>query len=247
MDKMGFGYQDDTDEELKSKGGGSKFGLNQGVFVTKFEYNPSAGADGAAANAIDVHIQIGEKEQRVRIYEVTRVFDKNNNEISDKTSEEFVKGYNTQQIQNSAVITHILKAFRSEEDVKTAMSAGFTSFTDWAKVCQGLMPTGFEKIPVDVFLEYQWTISKGQDRTYLQLPKNMKGGYWICKAQPGGPFKEQRAENGTLSYVNEGGIEHPFTRDQSFMDGHKGIQQVEGEASGAAISGGAATATKSTW
>lgn len=249
--KQGFGFTDDADESLRSKGGNySKFGLNQGVNVTKFEYNPNAGIDGAEKDAIDLTIQIGESEVRQRFFDVDKLYDKSGNEISDTTSEEYITAYNDAQTHLSASITHILKAFRSEEDIRTAMQAGFTSFADWAKVCQGLLPAGFQNTPVDVFLEYQWNIKGDNNKTYPIIPKNMKGGYWICAAVPG-VFKEDRTD-GNLKYVNEGGQEHPFVRSQNFMESNKGTQQVEG-GDDSAIAGNAGTAAsgsapqKSTW
>ena len=241
--KQGFGYTDDADEGLRSKSG-AKFGLNQSVNLTKFEYNPNAGKDGVEADALDITVQIGDRENNMRLYAVSRIFDGKGGEITDVNSEEYIKKYNEAQTQLSATVTHILKAFRSEEDIKNAMSAGFTSFADWAKVCQGLMPEGFEKQPVDVFMEWQWNISDGQDRTYLQLPKNMKGGYWICKAQEGN-FTENRDPG--LKYVNEGGAEHAFTRSANYMESPKANQQTEGNDDSAIAGSGDGKATASTW
>ena len=64
-----FGYINDKDESLRSKSGG-KFGLNQG-FITKLEYNPNAGKDGTPADAVDITALIGDREYRLRIYDVT--------------------------------------------------------------------------------------------------------------------------------------------------------------------------------
>lgn len=240
--KMGYGYVDDTDDSLRSKSGVS-FGLNQGSFVTKFEYNAEAGKDGSAGNAIDLTITTGDKEQMLRIFEVTKVFGKDG-EITDKTSEEYVKAFNAAQVQNNAMITHVVKAFRTEEDIKNALSTPPTNFVDYAKVMTGLMPSGYDKIPVDVFYEYQWEIKGDNDRTYLQIPRNMKGGYWICKAQEGS-FKAVNDEKG-LKYVNEGGQEHPFTRSKDYMESPKANQQVEGQDDSAITQEGGAP-TKSTW
>lgn len=247
--KQGFGFTDDANESLRSKGDGGKFGLNQGVNLTKFEYNPNAGRDGAEADAIDITVQIGEREHMMRLYDITKIYDKDSNEITDQTSEEYIKKYNDQQTHLSATIIHILKVFRSEEDIRTAMQAGLTSFADWAKVCQGLLPAGFQNTSVDVFLEYQWKIKGDADKTYLQLPRNMKGGYWICPAVPGN-FKEDRTDGG-LKYLNEAGQEHPFTRNEYYMESPKANQQVEG-GDDSAITGGTGAASnsvpqKSTW
>ena len=77
MSNFVFGAVNDTDESLKSKLGG-KFGLNQGN-ITKIEVLTNAGKDGADANAVDIFVQIGEREYRRRIYETTgAIFGKNN-------------------------------------------------------------------------------------------------------------------------------------------------------------------------
>jgi hypothetical protein len=246
VSKIGFGYVDDTDEKLKSRSGGS-FGLNQAL-LTKFEYNPNAGKDGTAANAIDIVFQVGDREFNSRIYETTKVYDKNSNEITDVNSKEYIDAYNADWTQKNAVIVHILKAFRTDAEVKQAFSAPIADFASFANIAQSLLPDGFNTKPLDVFLEYQWSISDGQDRTYLQLPRNMKGGYFVVPAQPG-TWKEEIAEDGSLSYKNESGAEHPFKRDKNFMEGPKANQQKEGEelpAPGSA-SGGAGSATASTW
>ena len=55
-----YGYQDSGDLAPGKQGG--KFGLNTGAFVTKFEYNANSGKDGAAGDAIDFTVQVGERE-----------------------------------------------------------------------------------------------------------------------------------------------------------------------------------------
>lgn len=244
---MGFGYIDDTDESLKSKAGGV-FGLNTPAFLTKFELNPNAGADGAAQDAIDITVQVEDKEFRSRIYPTTKVYDKDGNELTDKTSPEYVKAYNMDWSQKNAVIVHLLKAFRTDEEVKQALSTPLNSFADFARVVTGLLPAESEKQPLDVFLEYQWNIGDGQDRTYLQLPRNMKGGYFLCAAvQPNGAWTKVVDDKG-LRYVDAQGNEHPFSRDKNYMGGNKANQQIEGEeASNEALQGAAASASEGTW
>lgn len=247
MQKMGFGYQADDDENLKSKQGG-RFGLNQNARLTKFEYNPNAGKGGAEANAIDITVQVMDREFMVRHYEVTKVFDKENNEITDETSEEYIKGYNEQWIQINAVFTHILKCFRTAEEIKTALEVPLNNFADYARVLEGLLPPNFQNVPLDVFLQYQWNIKEGQDKTYLELPKNMKGGYFICPTMPG-TWKESFSE-GNLRYVDEAGNKHKFERSENFMGSPKATQQVEGQDDSSAIESAPASAgtpTSSTW
>ena len=235
--KKGFGYQDDTADELKGKSMDGVFGLNQNARLVNFAYNPNAGKDESLADAIDITVKIGESEQKRRIYDITKVFDKDNNEISDTTSPAYINGYNETWTQNSAMITHVLKAFVTEEVIKQALQQPLNGFADWARVVTALLPVGFENTPIDAFLEYQWTIPEGRDQTYLQLPKNMKGGYWICASQLG-DFKSQATDKGAMIYTNEQGTEHPFNRNKGFMEGNKANKQSANDALNAAGSGG---------
>ena len=247
--KMGFGYQDDTDESLKGKSLDGVFGLNQNVHLVHFAYNPNAGKDDSEADAIDITIKVGESEQRRRIYDITKVYDGDNNEITDVNSDAYAEAYNKEWMQNSAMITHILKRFVDEATIKQALAQEQSSFKDYAVIVTSLLPANFQNIALDTFLEYQWNIPEGKDQTYLQLPKNMKGGGWLCKAQPGN-FEPKTAEDGSLIYVNEQGIEHPFTRTKSFMESKKAYQQTVNDALNAAQAGagaGGGQAKSGTW
>ncbi len=243
---MGFGYVDDTDESLKSKSGGN-FGLNTPVFLTKFELNANAGADGALQDALDVTVQVEDREYRSRTYPITKVYDKDGNEITDKTSPEYVAEYNKEWKQKNAVITHILKCFVSEDVIKQALATPLNSFGDFINVVVALLPADFNKKPLDVFLEYQWNIPDGEDKTYLQLPRNMKGGYFLCPSvTPAGAWSKVVDDNG-LRYVDANGAEHPFTRDKNFMSGNKANQQIEGQEAANEALAGAASATEGKW
>jgi len=235
--RMGFGFQDDTADELKGKSMDGVFGLNQNARLVHFAYNPNAGKDETLADAIDITVQIGESEQKRRIYDITKVFDKDNNEIADTTSQAWINGYNETWTQNSAMITHVLKAFVTEEVIKQALQQPLNGFADWARVVTALLPQGFENTPIDVFLEYQWNIPEGRDQTYLQLPKNMKGGYWLCAAQPG-QYKPNISDKGAMVYTNEQNQAHPFTRNKNFMEGNKANKQTVNDALNAASGGG---------
>lgn len=248
--KVGYGYVDDTDESLKTKSGG-KFGLNAGTAsLVKFEHNPNSGKDKSAGDALDIAVQVGEKEFTLKIYPVTKVYDSKSVEITDTNSKEYIDGYNAKVRQDNAVIIHVLKSVGvTDEQIKSAVQ-NVTNFVEFITALVGLLPTDFNKKPLDLFLEWQWQISEGQNRTYLQLPKNMKGGYFICPAQEG-PWNEVRGEDGTLRYVNDKGTEHPFTRDKNFMEGNKANQQIEGQESAnatlAAAIPGTGAAKSGTW
>lgn len=240
---QGYGFVSDSDESLKTKSG-ARFGGNFGVAtLAKFAYSPNVAKDGQEPReAIEVVVKIGDKENKDWINPVTRVVDKNNVEITNKASVEYINGFNALMTQQNATVTHYLKAAGvTEESLKAAFIAPVASFADYAQRVCSLLPIGFENKPLDVFLEYQWNIGKKQDgtfndKTYPTLPKNMKGGYFIVPAQPG-VWVEERAEDGSLCYKNSNGQKHPFERDANFMTGNKGTQQVLGQAAGASAMG----------
>ena len=259
--KVGFGTINDNDESLKGKEASVVFGLNQG-FLTKIEYNPNAGADNSPADAVDITFMVGDREFRRRIYDVTRVYDKNGNVLTDETSPEFIKLYNQNIMQAMAVIVHAVKATGvTQQQIDAALATPPNNFADWAKIVTSLVPAGFQEKPVDGFLEYQWNISDGQDRTFLELPKNMKGGRFLCPSvTPVGSWTAEndwieKDENGKeihksgFRYVDNAGNVHPFQRSKNYMESNKAIQQIEGQdaAAPSAFSATATTAKKSTW
>lgn len=240
MEKLGFGLVNDTDKSLQSKGGGGIFGLNTGN-ITVFEFNDHAGRDNTEGNAVDITFMLGDKEYRRRIYEITRVYGRNG-EITDEDSEEYIKAYNNLLIQNLAVLTHVAKALGvSQTAIENKFKENAKSFEDWCKKLLSLVPSGYRDIQVDCFLEYQWTIAPGQEMTYLELPKNMKGGaFLVTSAKYVGEWKEQREwtekdGNGNevnktgLRYTDNAGNVHPFIRNKSFMESNKAKQQKESE------------------
>lgn len=256
IQKMGFGSINDTDESLKSKSGGGKFGLNTG-FITKVAYIADAGADGTPGDAVDIIAQTGEKEFRRRMFDVTRVYGKNG-ELTDTNSPEYIKKYNEELTQTLAVIIHAVKTLGvTQAQIDAALAVPPANFADWAKIITSLVAPGYEKRPVDFFLEYQWTIKGENDRTYLEIPKNMKGGRFLAPhVAPVGKWNEQKswttknAEGVTtthagLAYVDDMGNVHPFTRDVNYMESNKAIQQVEGQSVPTATTGSAPAA--STW
>lgn len=233
---QGYGYVSDTDEALKSKTGG-KFGVNFGnCFLTRFKFNPNANAEKPGEPVrptIEITVQIGDKEYPTWINPVTQVI-VNNNAVTEFTTPEAITEFNNAVTQQNAVVTHYLKSVGVTEDaLKNVLSTGVASFEDYAQKICSLLPIGFDKKPLDVFLEYQWNFGKKKDgtlndKTYPTLPKNMKGGYFIVPAQPG-VWKEVIAEDGALSYQNNLGAEHPISKDATFMNSNKGKQQVLGQ------------------
>jgi len=254
IQKMGYGYIDDRDESLQSKAGG-KFGLNQNVNLDKFELNPNAGSNNSAGDALDVAFKSDGKEFNLRVYPVTKVYTAKGAEITDLTSKEYIEGFNKEVKQKNAVIVHILKAVGvTEEQLKAQFGTPVESFAAFINGLIGLIPSGARSKNLDLFLEYQWEIADGQDRTFLQVPRNMKGGYFVCPAQAG-TWTEDIVE-GKLQYKNETGAIHPFTRSKDFMESAKAKLQEAGKtdaasqlnaAAGLAPNAGTGTAQTGTW
>lgn len=226
---VGYGYVPDNAEDLQSKQGGQFGGNFSCVYITQFEYKENVAKEGnPEREAIEVTIKVKDRDQKVWFSPITKVF-ANGAEVQPG-QEGYAENYNANMIQQNATVTHYLKALGVSEDaIKNTLSTGVASFKDYAQKITSLLPTGFDKRPLDLFMEFQWNFGKKadgtmNDKTYPQVPKNMKGGYFIVAAQAG-KWEEKRGDDGSLFYVNGQGIEHPFKRDEPFMSGNKGKQQ----------------------
>lgn len=232
---MSYGYIDESADEFKAAAAGGKFGLNTG-FITKIELNLTAGKDGAAGNAIDLHVKIGEKEFRSRVFEITGSILNGSNSVSpgDAGYEQlFAKRTN----ENLAVIVHAAKTVGvTAEALKAALSAPtVNSFNTWAEALIACLPADYPSRLVDIFLQYEYTLKSNAERTYLQLPKNMKYGRFLAPAVAAtGSWKEQRTDLG-LEYIDDAGAVHPFTRSKNYLEGNFGTQQVRGAETVAAL------------
>lgn len=244
-EKIGFGFQSDEDESLKSKSGFSTFGLNTGI-IQKFEYIPATKDETGKefSEQISIELKVGETILKQWWYPISKVFGKNGEEIQ-QGHPDYIKNYNEQMKQFKAVMTHYLKVFNSEEELKAAFATPMSSFGDFAKlVCRLMQPAIVNKRPVDVFLQYQWTLKTGNTMTFLELPKNLKDGSFItAHMEPVGAWKEVRNAEG-LSYVDEQNNVHRFKRSKSYLESAKAVQQKEGEstAAGNSMNAGAAKA-----
>lgn len=249
-EKIGFGFQSDEDESLKSKSGFSLFGLNTGV-IQKFEYEPARVDETGKqlSEQIAIEIKTGESVLKQWWTPIDKVFGKNGEEL-DTTHPDYTKNYNEQMKHFKSVMTHYLKIFLTEDALKAAFTAPLNSFADFAKlVCNLMAPTVAGAKPVDVFLQYQWKIKTGNTMTFLELPKNLKDGAFItAHMEPVGSWKEVRNAEG-LSYVDDQNNVHRFKRGKSYLESPKAIQQKEGQdtsEAGSAMNAGT-TAKSSTW
>lgn len=241
----------DTDKELQGKSSGN-FGLNAAVNVTLLAYTDKAGkkdGDGNATegHAFDIHVQIKDREYRTRIYDLTGSDLYNTkNQLIKPGEEGYELLYKAEGGQRVAVIKHAIKSVGVTDAQIDAMQP--TSFVDFFQKVSALVPQGYQTKQVDAFLEYQYT-PNDEGKTFLQLPRNMKGGpFMIPAVKPNGAWKEIRTEDEPLAYVDDSGQKHPFTRNENFMTSEKAIQQgVEGQATNAAAPVTATPAKSTTW
>lgn len=232
-----YGYQDST--ELSQPGG--NFGLNTGV-VTKFEYNPNAGADGTPQDAIDFTVKILEKDYMHRYFPVSKVYAKGGGELTDVTTDEYKANKKKDVAQLNASLTDIVGCFVSQENIKAALATPINNFKDFALVLQRLVQTtvGWNEMQVDVFLQYQWTPKGDYKISFTEIPKNVKHGTFVCKSQGPG-FKAVTTET-SLTYVKEDGTVHPFKRSAWFIKSAFAVQTKlagSGDSEGDAMGGDA--------
>ncbi len=213
-----YGYVDDQDKSLIPSGGSNvEFGPNRGL-IKKFEFNPNAGKDNSPVNALDFEVEVNGKLFKLRLFEVTKVFDKNGNALL-KGEDGYDEIATTQIKQVNAMVIHIAKALGvTDNKLREAFGVPPKNFADFIKIATAL-PSKIEGSKVIVFLEYEFTIREGQERTWLILPKNMKGGKWII------PNTENAFEkvvtDGALSVIDTVTGEILFTRDKNYMESNK--------------------------
>ena len=226
---LSYGAIDDEDSSLK--GGDSKygnFGLNQNCYFTKFEFNPNGGANGTNMEVIDLEIKIGEKDFRKRIFDVdpTKPLYGTNGQLLSPDSPEYLDAFIKAKKQISAVVIHAVKALGvTQEQINTAFQIPVSSFKEWITKIISLLPADFKKRPVDVFLQYQWKIAEGQNKTYLEIPKNLKDGKFLCPAIEG-TFKEVRDSKGLYYFDESINKVHLFVRTASYLASNKAIRQT---------------------
>lgn len=236
------------------------FGGNFGVtFLTKFEWINNGGKDGAEQEALDIVFEINKVAKNYRMFPVSKVYDKGGQEITDTASKEYIDAKKEAQSDFNARVTHILHGLLDHDTVKASLSRPFKNFKEYAQFCQGMVHgvKDFQLKPLDIFLQYQWQPSEGQNRTFLEIPRKMKYGAWLKPAQPG-TWKEMRAENITdstrkaLWYINEANPveEHPFFKNgwfvlSAFSNPVKGTSTGTQSQAGAAMNAGAPASTTS--
>lgn len=249
---VGYGYA--TDEQRVSP---FNFGGNFGVTkLTKFEWIPNAGKDGAEQEALDIVFNINGQDKSYRMFPVVKAFGKNQEEITDPSAPEFQDAV----IDFNARVTHILHCYLEADAIKAAMARPIASFKEFCEIAMSLLPKNYNEQLLDIFLQYQWALGE-KERTYLEIPTKMKQGRWITPAVApiGGEWKKTVIEGASdenkkaLFYVDGAGNEHPFFKNGWFMNNNYAKQQTSANAeasAGAAVAtseAGATNAKQSTW
>lgn len=152
----------------------------------------------------------------------------------------------------SAWLIHVVGCFVEKSTIKEALSVNIQSFKHYCTILQGLLPSGFDKMPLDSFAQYQWNIKGENKRTFLEFPKNMKHGRWLSKAiAPVGAWEKQQKINASdsetaLRYVDADGNVHPFTRNGWFMNSNFATMQKEETSPGASQMNAGSSANSTT-
>lgn len=218
---------EDTDTSLQSKAQGN-FGLNKATF-SKIEYIENAGKGGEYGVAVDINLLVNDREYRRRIFDSTGQAMLNSKNVRVNPGEEGYQALFIARVtQDIAVIKHALKAAGVADEAIKALSAQGAGKTiaEGMRALVALLPEGYKSKQVDVFLEYQWEMGNDASQTYVEIPKNMKGGLFLVPhVVPNGAWNEVREEDGSLKYIDNSGAEHPFKRNADYMQSNKAIQQ----------------------
>lgn len=234
-----YGYVDDK------KGPSYNFGLNASAAkLVKFAHTMNGGKDGAELEALDIVFSIGGQEKSYRKFPITKAFYQEEEggpqlETTDPNHEAFKKA----GAELGGVLTHIIGCFVDKSEIKTALEANPpTSFAGYCQVLGGLLPKNHSEISLDIFMNWQWQIGGTNTQTYLEFPKNMKQGAWLCPAvAPIGAWKEVRNSDAGdrdagIYYTDDANNRHPFSKTGWFLNSNFANQQKEEDESNGAFS-----------
>lgn len=164
---MSYGYNNDERSSASLN-----FGLNQKAVMTKFEFNPNGGKDGAAQECLDIVFEFPNgTTKNYRQFPVTKAKDKNQNDITDPRAKEMIAAFN----EFNAKITQIMKCFVTEEEVKQGLSI-VSNFKSFCQALVNLLPSNWNQMPIDIFCQYQWQPKGDYDSKFVELPTNVKQG-----------------------------------------------------------------------
>lgn len=202
-----MGYGNVTPGNLVGSKMGGKFGLNQGTLVS-FDLVQ----DEKNHNSKYVHlvIKIGEREYNKRYYEPNKIWHENQ-EIGIE-HELYASKKDAAEEEFSKTIVSIVEAFVPLQTIEQTLRTGVTGFDSFVTKMTNLVNTSINK-NIDVFLQWQKVAVNGTQ--YLEIPSSCKHGYFV--APHTGEFVEKKT-NDNLTYVNDKGEQHKFTRTEWFME-----------------------------
>lgn len=183
------------------------FGLNSNCTIKDISFVDEQ------SQFIGITIDVDGYDISKRYYAPNKVFSKNGGELTDTESAEYKQRLLELKSELSSCVNHIMGAVVGIEQWHSIVSKGFASFEEYAKKCEHTFKHAHKPVVVDIFLQYSWVAKDG--KKFLELPKSVKYGAFICKAT-GIQYEAVRTEKG-LSYIN-GEKLHPFTRGKWFME-----------------------------
>ena len=223
-----YGYQDDSAAAVSPV----SFGLNAKVAkLVKFEWTANGGKEGTEMEALDIVFNVNDKDFSYKQFPITKAFGENREEITDPNHPKMKAAFDN----FNANMTHIMLCFVSREEyVKALSSKPITNFKDFCKVLMDLLPTNYNEINLDIFFQFQYNIKGDNTITFLELPKSVKHGKFICASiPPVGKWTEFKIDNpssnvkNALYYKDDAGNIHPFTRTGWYMTSNFSTQQKE--------------------
>jgi hypothetical protein len=232
----GYGYADDS-----ATASNLTFGGNFGnTFLTKFEYTLNGGKGGGAMEAVDIEFTIGGTPKSYRRFPITSAKDYSTKPATDITDPRHPK-FIEEQKALSAVITQILKCFRTEADITAGFARPIANFREFIEITRSMLPPNFFEVKLDIFLQWQSKISNENDRTYLEIPQKINQGKFVVASVPpqGGEWIEDRTAT-HLRYKDAAGNAHPFERGKWWMES-SGCATQQTENTGAPAAWGATT------
>lgn len=210
----GYGYTDSKKVENKA---GGKFGKNKAL-LTKFEFNPNGGKNGAAQDSIDITVQVEEKEFKTRVFPINKVFapGRNGRELTDVNSKEYISTMEKEREKLQGYLISLVECFIAPEDVQAALMVPIGSFKTYAEILQRLIQStpNWNKKEIEVFLQYQFVPTGENTRSFLTLPTNLTHGAVFCPYM-GDTYVEDRTET-HLRYLDGENV-HPLYRGEWFM------------------------------
>ena len=212
---MIYSFRDDKPTGIR------QFGLNTGKVVSiTWDNEPYE------ALTVEVLVDGDQNPMRLKKFPVEKVFV--DGQMIEKDDPRFEEASKKQVDELTGVLSHIFKVFVPIEVMEKAFeNKEISSFAEYCKILIDLLPKDYNTIPIDIFLQYQFSLPAGKDKTYLEIPKNVKHGVFICKhVKPVGSWREDRS-NG-LRYVDNNNTVHPFIRKKWFMDSN--FAQVQNDA-----------------